>query len=65
MNDQAYSSSLFPMPRARRVAANAISVMTVLPINLLLTDDEAAALIEQLQVARAMPAPAIEAEVPA
>lgn len=51
---------LFPSPIARRVATDAISVTALLPFNLVLTDGEADALIAQLQVARAMPASAIE-----
>ena len=64
MNAKAESQFAFPVPIARRVCRDGISVTTVIPSTLLLTDDEARQLIEQLQVALAVPAP-VDPEVAA
>lgn len=62
MTTKLESPNLFPLPRARRVADNAVSVTCLVPVSLVLTDAEAHALIQQLQVALAYPAPASEAD---
>lgn len=56
MSENTETPNLPAVPFARRVCRDAISVTHVAPVTALLTDAEARALIEQLQLALAYPA---------